>query len=342
MTLGRDRWPPRPSSFPASGASGRVRRPGPGARAPPASGPPDAFIGEAAPVVAADGRLLGVVPEGAVVARYMEAAHDLRREENTGARGARRRAVARRRCGLGPRPFGAVRCRDPRPAPDGTPASADFFADAVTDGFVSQLVVATVIAYDDRAFPGEKLQTGADRFDVERFFGERAWRAAPVGLFEWALAADGVSRRQIQELLNTERGFRLAFRCLDRIRADLVWWRGGAVPPRLLADGEVAMASSDDGRFFRVRIARAGRSRSSGTVRFRPKTSGRCPPAASRARSPRTSSASPPPRRRSPRSPTGSSMDYARPRCAASASTSTPASPCARTGRRRRAIWNER
>jgi len=43
------------------------------------------FIGEAAPLIAADGRLLGVVPEGAVIAGYMEAVHDLRREENAGA-----------------------------------------------------------------------------------------------------------------------------------------------------------------------------------------------------------------------------------------------------------------
>jgi CIC family chloride channel protein len=43
------------------------------------------FIGEAVPLVAADGRLLGVVPEGAVIGGYMEAVHDLRREENAAA-----------------------------------------------------------------------------------------------------------------------------------------------------------------------------------------------------------------------------------------------------------------
>ena len=42
------------------------------------------FIGEAAPLVAADGRLLGTVSEGAVIGGYMEAVHDLRREENAG------------------------------------------------------------------------------------------------------------------------------------------------------------------------------------------------------------------------------------------------------------------
>jgi CIC family chloride channel protein len=43
------------------------------------------FIGEAVPLVGADGRLLGVVPEGAVIGGYMEAVHDLRREENAAA-----------------------------------------------------------------------------------------------------------------------------------------------------------------------------------------------------------------------------------------------------------------
>jgi CIC family chloride channel protein len=43
------------------------------------------FIGEAAPLVAADGRLLGVVPEGAVIGGYMQAMEELRREENAGA-----------------------------------------------------------------------------------------------------------------------------------------------------------------------------------------------------------------------------------------------------------------
>ncbi len=140
------------------------------------------------------------------------------------------------------------------PAPDGTPARADFRDDAITDCFVSQLVFATVIAYDDRAFPGEKPQTVADFFDVARFPGKRALREAPVGLFDWALRAYGVPRSQIYDLLSTERGFRLAFRRLDRLRDHLVWWRDGATPARLLADGEVAMASGYNGRFFHARI----------------------------------------------------------------------------------------
>lgn len=140
------------------------------------------------------------------------------------------------------------------PAPDGTPAGEDFIPDAFGDCFVTQLVFATVIAYDDRAFPGEKPDSVADFFDLERFPGKRALRAAPVGMLDWALRSYGVPRSQIYDLLSTERGFRLAFRRLDRIRDRLVWWRGGAEPVDLLKSGEVAMATGYNGRFFHAQV----------------------------------------------------------------------------------------
>jgi CIC family chloride channel protein len=43
------------------------------------------FVGEAVPLVDAHGHVVGVVPEGAVIQGYMEAVHDLRREENAAA-----------------------------------------------------------------------------------------------------------------------------------------------------------------------------------------------------------------------------------------------------------------
>ena len=43
------------------------------------------FIGEAVPVLDSGERVRGVVPEGAVIQGYMEAVHDLRREENAAA-----------------------------------------------------------------------------------------------------------------------------------------------------------------------------------------------------------------------------------------------------------------
>ena len=138
-------------------------------------------------------------------------------------------------------------------APDGAPAEADFEPGALGPCWVAHLSFATVIAYDDRAFPGEKPATVADFFDAERFPGRRALRDEPTGALEWALGAYGAPRRQIYDLLSTERGIALAFRRLDAIRDDLVWWRGGEEPARMLAEGRAAMASGFNGRFFHAR-----------------------------------------------------------------------------------------
>jgi len=139
------------------------------------------------------------------------------------------------------------------PAPDGTPPKSDFLDGAIQPCSITQLVFSTVIAYDNRAFPGEKPRRIEDFFDTERFPGKRALRKAPVALFEWALMAYGVPRQQLYELLSTERGFDLAFAKLDGIRDDLIWWQGGQEPVELLRQGKVAMASGYNGRFFNAR-----------------------------------------------------------------------------------------
>lgn len=141
-----------------------------------------------------------------------------------------------------------------RPAPDGTPADKDFLDGAFLDCGVVHLVYATVLAYDDRAFPGEKPQRVADFFDLERFPGKRALRRQPIALLEWALLSYGVPISQLYDLLSTERGMTLAFRKLDQIRDHIVWWESGSEPPALLKSGEVVMASGFNGRFFNARV----------------------------------------------------------------------------------------
>lgn len=134
--------------------------------------------------------------------------------------------------------------------PEGQSPGEDFLPGAFSDCGVAHLVFSTVIAYDDRAFPGEKPRDIEDFFDLEKFPGKRALRHAPSSLLEWALMAEGVPIAQIYDLLSTERGLRLAFAKLEEIREVIVWWRGGEEPARLLKRGEVAMASGYNGRFF--------------------------------------------------------------------------------------------
>ena len=143
-----------------------------------------------------------------------------------------------------------IAARDLAPAPDGTPPGDDFLPGAIGACWVSQLVYSTAIAYDERAFPGLKPADIADFFDVERFPGKRALQRAPIAVLEWALLSYDVPRTQIYDLLSTERGLTLAFRRLDKLRGNIVWWSGGAEPPQMLQSGKAAMASGYNGRFF--------------------------------------------------------------------------------------------
>ncbi len=141
-----------------------------------------------------------------------------------------------------------------QPAPDGTAAAADFHSGAFLDCGVVHLVYSTVLAYDDRAFPGEKPQTVSDFFDIERFPGNRALRRQPIAVLEWALMSYGVPISQLYDLLSTERGMRLAFRKLDKIRDHIVWWDNGSQPPEFLKNSKTVMASGFNGRFFSARV----------------------------------------------------------------------------------------
>ena len=136
------------------------------------------------------------------------------------------------------------------PAPDGTPAVKDFIKGSLPECGVGEIVWSTVYAYDDTKFKGEKPKTIADFFDVKRFPGKRGMRKTPKVNIEWALMADGVPADKVYEVLSTTKGVERAFKVLDRIKDDVIWWSAGAQPPQMLADGEVAMTSAYNGRLF--------------------------------------------------------------------------------------------
>ncbi|MCE2518569.1 MAG: ABC transporter substrate-binding protein [Alphaproteobacteria bacterium] len=136
------------------------------------------------------------------------------------------------------------------PGLDGTPADQDFLDGALTECGVSQIVYAMVAAYNRDAFPGERPARIEDIFDVQRFPGKRALQKAPAANLEWALMSYGVPREDLYELLSTERGLRLAFRKLDRIRDHVIWWTSTDEPVDLLVTGKVAIASQYNGRLF--------------------------------------------------------------------------------------------
>ncbi len=136
------------------------------------------------------------------------------------------------------------------PAPDGTPATEDFIEGALTDCAVATIFWSTIYAYDASKFPGDKPTTIADFFDTAKFPGKRGLRRAAKANLEMALMADGVEPGQVYDMLKTDDGVARAFKVLDKIKGDIVWWEAGAQPPQLLADGEVLMTTAYNGRIF--------------------------------------------------------------------------------------------
>jgi len=136
------------------------------------------------------------------------------------------------------------------PAPDGTPAEEDFLEGSLTRCGVPEVIYATVLAFDARAFPALRPSTVSALFDLKRFPGKRALQRRPIAVLEWALRSYGVPREEIYNLLSTERGLDLAFDRLDEIRGDIIWWEDGSEPVKLLTSGEVVIASGYNGRFF--------------------------------------------------------------------------------------------
>ncbi|WP_431323358.1 polyamine ABC transporter substrate-binding protein [Rhizobium sp. YTU87027] len=87
-------------------------------------------------------------------------------------------------------------------------------------------------------------KTWADLFDTQKFPGKRTfYKWSAPGVIEAALLADGVAADKLYPL-DLER----AFKKLDTIKSDIVWWSGGAQSQQLLASAEAPFGSVWNGR----------------------------------------------------------------------------------------------
>lgn len=112
---------------------------------------------------------------------------------------------------------------------------------------VGAIVYDFVLGYDKDKLK-EAPKSWADFFDTKKFPGKRGLRQGAKTTLEIALMADGVAPADVYKVLGTEAGVERAFKKLDTIKNDIVWWKAGAQPPQLLASGEVAMTSVYNGR----------------------------------------------------------------------------------------------
>lgn len=87
-------------------------------------------------------------------------------------------------------------------------------------------------------------RTWADLFDREKFPGKRTfYKWSAPGVIEAALLADGVPADKLYPL-DLDR----AFKKLDTIKGDIIWWSGGAQSQQLLASAEAPFGSLWNGR----------------------------------------------------------------------------------------------
>lgn len=135
------------------------------------------------------------------------------------------------------------------PAPDGTPASEDFGELIVSDCFIPQIVYSTTFGYRTDLVPEAPTSVCAV-FDTEKFPGKRSLEKRPINNLEWALICDGVPAEEVYDVLGTDEGVDRALAKLDTIKDDVIWWSAGAETPQRLADGEVVMGSTYNGRLF--------------------------------------------------------------------------------------------
>ncbi len=113
---------------------------------------------------------------------------------------------------------------------------------ALTECGVGQSTYATILTYNKDAFKEPPTKV-TDIFDTEKFPGKRGLRRGPSETLMIALLADGVAPGDVQKVLATPEGVDRAFKKLDTIKSDIVWWDSGPQPVQRIKSGEVIIST---------------------------------------------------------------------------------------------------
>jgi putative spermidine/putrescine transport system substrate-binding protein len=107
-------------------------------------------------------------------------------------------------------------------------------------------VYSTVMGYRTDAFKGDKPQSWADFWNVQKFPGPRTMQNSPTDNLEFALIADGVPKDKLYPL-DLDR----AFKKMDQIKKHVaVWWTTGAQSAQVLVDKEAVLGTAWNGRYY--------------------------------------------------------------------------------------------
>ena len=133
---------------------------------------------------------------------------------------------------------------------DGSKASADFGDMLVSECFIPQIVFSTTWAVrnDVAEWNGAMPEGICDVFDLEKFPGKRAILPGANNNMEWGAYCAG--NEDVYAALATEEGQQAAIDKWNSIKDSLIFAGSAADVPQMLADGEVVMGSSYNGRLF--------------------------------------------------------------------------------------------
>ena len=126
--------------------------------------------------------------------------------------------------------------------PARVPPARDLIPGALSECGVGIFTWAQALVYSDQL--RDAPHSWADFWDLRKYPGKRALRHSAKYTLEIALLADGVDPGDVYATLATEAGVRRAFRKLDQIRKDTIWWEAAAQPGALIAAGRVSMSSA--------------------------------------------------------------------------------------------------
>lgn len=116
----------------------------------------------------------------------------------------------------------------------------------VSDHGVGSFFFSFVLGYNEGKLGANKPVDWTALFDTKAYPGKRALYKWPSpGVLELALLADGVAPDKLYPL-DLDR----AFKKLDTIKKDIVWWGGGAQSQQLLASGEASLGQFWNGRVY--------------------------------------------------------------------------------------------
>lgn len=110
---------------------------------------------------------------------------------------------------------------------------------------VGNLSYSELLSYRTDVLPDGPTNV-TDIWDLEAYSGKRGLRDNPISNIPFALMADGVAKEDVYPLDQSK--FDRAYRKLDELKQNAIWWEQNAQSPVWIANQQVQMATAMNGR----------------------------------------------------------------------------------------------